>query len=321
MLETKQKSHRALLAYSAAFLGVFGHATSEFFSVYSGLKGPEVSVWRFIIGGAALLLVALIQNESRNLLKPVLEKPLVVIPLAIFGMALAQLVFHWSLDFASVVQVATIVTTMPILVVVVERIINKTPISNPKIVSGIGAFIGVILLLTDGYLDQLELEGDSLIGITLALFCAGVGAIYLVLVRPLIKEYGAVRMTALTFIIGAIALWITVNLVWDITVNPLTLFDRPSQAFWSILALGIWNTCIGFILWLWGISNAPDISKANYLFFLKPVIAAVLAWMILSNSISGLQIIAILMVTSFVALEMSYNTLIEKWQRFREIKS
>ena len=61
---------------------------------------------------------------------------------------------------------------------------------------------------------QLELGGNSLIGITLALCCAVVGAFYLVLVRPLIQEYGAVRMTALTFIIGAFALWITVHLVW-----------------------------------------------------------------------------------------------------------
>ena len=65
-------------------------------------------------------------------------------PLAAFGMTMAQLVFHWSLDFASVVQVATIVTTMPILVVVVDRIINKSHVSAPKIVSGIGAFVRLI---------------------------------------------------------------------------------------------------------------------------------------------------------------------------------
>ena len=40
-------------------------------------------------------------------------------------------------------HVATIVTTMPILVVV-DRIINKSPVSAPKIASGIGAFVRVI---------------------------------------------------------------------------------------------------------------------------------------------------------------------------------
>ena len=50
------------------------------------------------------------------------------------------------------VQVATNVTTMPTLVVVVERIINKFPVSAPKMVSGIGAFIGLIpdLIFFDG---------------------------------------------------------------------------------------------------------------------------------------------------------------------------
>ena len=89
MAEPEQKSHLAFWAYSAAFLGVFGHATSEFFSVYSGLKGPEVSVWRFTIGGAALLVVALIQKESLSLLQPVFKNPFLLLPLAVFGMLMA----------------------------------------------------------------------------------------------------------------------------------------------------------------------------------------------------------------------------------------
>ena len=53
------------LAYAAAFLGVCGHASSEFVVKLTGLGGPEVSVWRFMIGGAALLLVALITPSAR----------------------------------------------------------------------------------------------------------------------------------------------------------------------------------------------------------------------------------------------------------------
>ena len=94
MAEPEQKSRLVFWAKSAAFLGVFGHSTSEFFSVYSGLDGPEVSVWRFNIGSAALLLVALVQKESRNLLRPVFKNPFLVIPLSVFGMSTAQLVFH-----------------------------------------------------------------------------------------------------------------------------------------------------------------------------------------------------------------------------------
>ena len=47
-------------------------------------------------------------------------------------MAFGQLLFHWALDFASVVQVATMVTIMPIGVVFVAGIIEGTKIPPPN---------------------------------------------------------------------------------------------------------------------------------------------------------------------------------------------
>ncbi len=294
-------------AYTAAFLGVFAHATSEFFAVLSGIAGPEVSVWRYLIGSLALLLVALARKETRDLLQPLREEPIRVVLLSTTGMALGQLLFHWSLDFASVVQVATLVTTMPILVVVADAVINGNRVTAPKIISGIGAFGGVIFLLTDGYIAQLQMGGESLKGVILAVGCAAIGAVYLVLVRPLIGRYGAIRMTTLTFLLGAIALWTTVGIAWGIWVDPATLFDREPQAYLSILTLGIWNTCLGFILWLWGLATVPDVGRANYLFFLKPVIAALLAVIILGNVITGIQLLAIAVVLGCVGAEIFYD--------------
>ena len=46
-----------ILAYFSAFLGVCGHASSEFFVKLSGISGVEVSVWRFGLGGFALLIL------------------------------------------------------------------------------------------------------------------------------------------------------------------------------------------------------------------------------------------------------------------------
>ena len=79
-----------------------------------------------------------------------------VIGLSIFGMTLGQFLFHWALDYASVVQVATLVTTMPIFVVFVVRIVEGTPVTGPKIVSGVGAFLGCLFLLTDWVLHKVE---------------------------------------------------------------------------------------------------------------------------------------------------------------------
>ena len=96
---------------------------------------------------------------------------------------------------------------------------------------------------------------------------------------------------------------------WGEWVNPVSLFDRPPLEYGSIIALGVWNTCIGFILWLWGLSNVPDVSRGNYLFFLKPVIAALLAAFILNDDITTTQMAAIFAITGFVAAEIFYEPL------------
>ena len=306
---TVAASHKVLFAYLAAFAGVCGHASSEFFVKLSGLQGAEISVWRFMLGGSALVLVSLMRTDSRDLLGPLRKEFLPIVSLSLLGMALAQFLFHLALDYASAVQVATMVTVMPILVVFAARVVAKTPITAPKLVSGIGAFLGCMLLLTDGYLEQLSGAGNSLPGIALALGCATLGAFYLVLIKPYIKRYGAVRMTTYTFALGFVALWLVVGAVWGIWVTPLELFERPPVQAGAIIALGVWNTCIGFILWLWGLSNVPDVARGNYLFFLKPVIAALLAAFILGDDITGTQIAAIVAITGFVLAEIFYDDL------------
>ena len=313
MLENKKTI--IIIAYIAAFLGVCGHASSEFFVKLSGISGVEVSVWRFGIGGLALLTLSLINPSSRNLISPLKQKFLPIVTLSVFGMAFGQFLFHWALDFASVVQVATMVTIMPIGVVFVARVVEGTIITPPKVISGIGAFLGCVFLLTDGYLDQLSGSGNSIIGIYLSIGCALIGSIYLVLVKPYVQDYGPIRMTTYTFVLGFIALYPSIGLIWGIWVNPFDLFDRTSVEYLSIITLGVWNTCIAFILWLWGLSKIPDVARGNYLFFLKPVIALCLAFFVLEDNITINQFIAIIVITGFVLMEIFYSSLSKLFKR------
>ncbi|MEM7022834.1 MAG: DMT family transporter [Pseudomonadota bacterium] len=306
------RTSNEILAYAAILLGVFGHATSEFVAVQTGVSGPEQSVWRFMLGGLGLIVVALAMADSRDLLTPLRERPVEIVLLSVFGMALAQLLFHWSLDFASVTQIATLVTISPILVVIFNWLLFKGQISTPKIVSGVGAFGGVVFLMTDGYLAELAGRSGAIYGILLALSCATIGAFYMVLVRPLILQYGAIRMTTYTFAIGAVGLWLAVAGIWGIVVNPATLFERPVGEAVAILAMGFWNTTIAMVLWLWGLSAAKDIGRANYTFFFKPVIAAFLAYFILGQDITLIQLLAIAVICGCVLVEVFWDQLFGK---------
>jgi len=301
----------AVVAYLAVFMGVTGHASSEFISVLSGVKGPELSVWRFLLGSSGLVILALIFPASRNLLEPFKTDGTRLIWMSVLGVTLGYLLFHWSLDYATVPQVATMVTMIPIFVGLVNLWLNKQPFTGAKIISGISALIGVALLITDGYLAELAGAGQNLIGILMSMGCAIVMAGYTVRVRPIIARYGALRITALTMFIGAVGLWIVVGLFWQTWVNPVTLFDRPPKQVAALLTLILWNTTITQYLWIGGLAAVSDITRGSYLFFLKPVIAAFLAVVFLSHTLTAWQMLAILVICASVVVEAT-------WARFRQ---
>jgi len=299
-------------AYPAVLVGVAGHASSEFFAKLSGVAGPEASVWRYLLGGFGLILWALWDRDSRDLLTPMRVEGWRIVVLSFFGVTLTYLAFHWALDYATVIQVATVTTTIPIFVALANWVINGQRPSTVKIVTGIMATLAVALLLTDGALNALAGSGQTLWGVLLAMACAAMGSFYAVMVKPVMARHGGLRIIALSMMLGGIGLWLLVGAAWGIWVNPLRLPERPPLAMWSLLVLALWNTTVTQLMWFGGISAAPDITRASYLFFLKPVIAAALAILILGTLPSVLQIVAIVMVTSSVFVEIFWPKLVHR---------
>ena len=112
-----------------------------------------------------------------------------------------------------------------------------------------------------------------------------------------------ILLVVLTFGIGFFFLYVIVGVAWGVWVDPLSLFDKRPEQIAGIFTIGVWNTAIAMALWLWGLSAAPDVQRANYLFFLKPVIAALLAVMILGDALSALQLLAMFAICFCVGLE------------------
>ena len=296
--------HRyTFLAYAAVFVAVVGHASSEFVSVLCEVGGPELSVWRFVLGSAGLVVISLLLPSSRNLLEPLRKEGLKLILLSFWGVSFCYLMFHWSLDYATVPQVATTVTTIPIFVGLLNLWLNRQPFTPAKIFTGLCALVGVALLITDGYLTRLTTSANNLTGMAMAMACTISMAGYLVVVRPIIERHGALRITTLTLSIGALGLWMGVGMFFGRWVNPLSLLQRPPGQITALLSLGIWNTTITQFLWIGGLAAVPDQTRGSYLFYMKPVIAACLAVFILNQMITTWGILAIIVICGSVFTE------------------
>lgn len=299
--------NRPGIAYLAVFIGVLGHASSEFVAVLSGISGPEVSSWRFLLGGTGLLLVAMIVAGPGALLEIWRTEWKALLPLSFTGVTLAYLLFHWALDYATVIQVATLVTTIPIFVGIANQIINRQPVSAVKWLTGCAAVLAVALLISDGYLSKLVDTQSSLIGIFMALGCAALVAAFSVLVRPIVSRHSALPITALAMFAGGLGLWAVVGIAFGIWVNPFTLPELPAQQAWSLLVIALWNTTLTQYMWIGGLAHAPDITRASFLFFLKPAIAALLAVAILSQPLTLIQLVAIIVICGSVLVEFVYQ--------------
>lgn len=135
--------HRyAFLSYAAVFVAVIGHASSEFVSVLCRVSGPELSVWRFLLGSAGLIILSLFLPSTRNLLEPLRQEGIKLVLLSFWGVSFCYLMFHWSLDYATVPQVATTVTMVPIFVGLLNLWINRQPFTPAKILTGLCALVG-----------------------------------------------------------------------------------------------------------------------------------------------------------------------------------
>ncbi|NBB97035.1 MAG: EamA family transporter [Alphaproteobacteria bacterium] len=296
-------------AYAAVMIGVLGHASTEFFAKLSGVAGPETSVWRYLLGGFGLVIWAMCDPRSRDLVTPMRQEGWNILWLSATGVTVTYLFFHWALDYATVIQVATLTATIPIWVGMANWVLNGVRPGTVKFVTAALAMLGIVLLLTDGALDTLAGDGNTLWGILLALGCAALGSLYAVLVKPVMARHGGLRIITLTMMLGGIGLWLLVGIAWGDWVNPLSIAEKPALAAWSLVILALWNTTITQLLWFGGLSAAPDMTRASYLFFLKPVIAAFLAIVFLASYPTFLQVIAILLVTGSVLVELNWERL------------
>jgi len=301
--------NRPAIAYLAVSIGVLGHASSEFVAVLSGVAGPEVSSWRFLLGGMGLLLVAIMASGPSALFTIWCREWKALLPLSLAGVTLAYILFHWALDYATVIQVATLVTTVPIFVGIANQLINRQPISAMKWLTGCAAVVAVALLISDGYLSKLIEAQNSLIGILMSLGCAALVAAFSVLIRPVISRNGALPVTALSTFIGGLGIWTVVGAAFGTWVNPFILPELTAREAWSLVMIALWNTTITQYLWIGGLAHAPDITRASFLFFLKPAIAAVLAVAILSQPLTLIQGLAIAAICGSVLIEFAYQAM------------
>lgn len=231
----------------------------------------------------------------------------------LFGVTVNQLFFFHGLSLTSPVNTGIIMTINPILVVILSYFILKESITWRKSLGiGLGATGAILLTLTAG-----TGSGDSSLGDLFVFINAISYALYLVLVKPLMKKYAPLTVITYVFTFG-----VTFIMMYPPTLMELSNTDFsviPTDKIYVIIYVIVGVTFLAYLLTVFGLKQlSPSVSSAYI--YLQPVLVMFFAFVFgalgvtddYTNTISMEKILYMLLIFAGVALTSSSSFLRRK---------
>ncbi|MGB9614433.1 MAG: DMT family transporter, partial [Fervidobacterium sp.] len=151
----------------------------------------------------------------------------------------------------------------------------------------IGIFLGFLGLLIFSF---GKLSGDSWLGIFFGIFAAVTFALYTVLMKKYTKKYGSLRVTAFSSLSSGLIYALLLSVLGKFTIPKLSIFQ------WCILVyLGVVVTGIAYLTFFKAMEKIGA-TQSSRVFFLKPIVATVLAVILLGEKLGLLKIFGMVIV-------------------------
>jgi drug/metabolite transporter (DMT)-like permease len=189
---------------------------------------------------------------------------------AITGVATNQLLFFNGLALTSPVNASIIMTSNPILVMVMSAVFLKQRITLLKAAGVLIGALGASMLLWSSNGDvggHSSLQGDVFILLNSISY-----AIYLVMVKPLMQKYHPLDIVAWTFLIA-------IALVFPFGGIGLKTVSWSSLSHWQWFCVAFVIVCTTFLTYLFNILAIHRLSPtiASSYIYLQPVFAGIFA--------------------------------------------
>lgn len=272
----------AAIAFAATLWAIAAIVASELFQ--AGVTPFALSFFRSVIAGLGLGLLSQRFQPSRRLFDW---------HILALGLSLAMVTasYYVAISRLSVAVALVIQYTAPAIVVLVGACRTRR-LPSPIVVTAVGIALLGVILISGLWTESFDLDGVGLLAAGLsALFFAS----YTLLSEVVVDTYGAVGVMFRSFVVASL-FWLAFHLVQGI---PTALF-LPENTL-GILFVGIGGTLIPFSLLCWGIQQIRA-ERGAIAATLEPVIATVLAWIWLGQTLNLMQISGAFLIISAVTL-------------------
>lgn len=271
--ESSRRLGLAAVAAAAAFWAVAASVARGLFT--SGVDPIELVEARAVIAAAGLALIPGVWKGSRG------GRQALPLVLGIgVSIALVNATYYVAIDLLPVAVAIVLQYTAPVLVVLWVAGVERRRPGRVLLVALALSVSGVALVAE---LPKGNLGGVLGTGIAVGLTSAVLFSAYTLLSERAAAIFGATGALARAFAVAAV-LWIAYQAPRGL---PHTLLEADRIA--AVLFVGIAGTLIPFLLFLWGVHKVAA-SSAAVAATLEPVLAAVVAWIWLGETLSLMQI-------------------------------
>jgi len=193
---------------------------------------------------------------------------------------------QWGIQKSNASMSAIVFSSNPIYIAFLSSLVLKEKINAKKMIGLVIGLMGVgVTFLTKQHMGE-----DFYIGILLVLMGAVLFAVYTVLTKKIVLEIGSLATNALSFILGCVTM-----LPWFI-VGGVSPFDFSfGEVAWQILYLSICVSGIGYYCYFKALSMV-DTSLGSMIFFVKPILASLIAIAVLGEKLTFNLVIGIVLV-------------------------
>ena len=268
--------------------GVGLFSTVEIAGKMIGTRVDPVSLTfiRFLITGLVLLAISAPVISMR--IEPLRARDYLLFLLNGFiGISLSISIFHAAiLAFEKAASAAVVFSANPIFVIVLARFVNGERWTPRK---WIGALIGLCGVLCFAW-ESGALNRGSVFGIALMLLSALLFALSICISKRIMPHYGAIMLMGFSALFGSLLLApFAAARMWH------TGLDSLWAAWLPVLYISVIGTAVAYALYYFGILNTSA-DKGSMTFFLKPVLASILAALILGERINSFMITGMLLI-------------------------
>jgi drug/metabolite transporter (DMT)-like permease len=214
--------------------------------------------------------------------------------ISLVGMLGYNLGSMFGFEHATACVGGLIYATQPLLIIVLAAILIRERLSATAIVGIVIAGLGTVLLF---WRDAGEASGESVLyGGGLLLLACMAWAVYSVMSRPLLTQYGVLPVTAWSIIIATIPMYILAD-----ASTATALVSMNGRQWAELLFLAAISTVIATLTWNYSVARLPSATTGVFL-YLIPVIALAAGAVLLDEDVTVTMLLGGLLILLGVAV-------------------